>query len=121
MFCPQCRTEYTDEATRCTECGSALVGGSPPREGDAEDLPMVTVFESADVSALRVVMGLLEAEGIPCVLEHDPDSAPFPGVEPLTGPARVRVPVESAEAARELVNDRSAELAEDSEPNDPSA
>jgi hypothetical protein len=120
MFCPQCRTEYQDNATRCTECGSALVGGAPPAEdAGGSGIETVCVFESTDIAMLSVVESLLQAEQIPFAIEREPGAQPFPGVEPLTGRGAVRVPVEQAEAAKALIADRSAELAEDVEPADP--
>jgi hypothetical protein len=123
MICPECRKENLEGVTRCDACGAELLTTLDEVEEDhAEWLEWVTVCEATGAATLAVVCSLLEAEQIPCVvtdaLSQDliglgrlPD-----GVNLATGPARVQVPAELAEAARALIADESAALAEDADP-----
>ncbi len=120
MFCPQCRNEYPAGQTRCERCGLDLVD-ELPTGADVVPLDLVTVFETGDQDLIPVVRALLEAEQIPCVVDNEPVTEPFPGVSAIAGPALVRVPAALAEAARALIADRTSELAEDSTPEEPGA
>ena len=72
MFCPQCRQEYRESVTTCEECGVALVGALPTVGHDEpEGLDLVTVLQASDLATLEVAKSLLEAEGIPCVLQGE--------------------------------------------------
>lgn len=122
MFCPQCRQEYREGMTTCQECGSALVATLPEAGHDeAEWVDLVTVLKSSDTATIKVVKSLLEAEGIPCVLQAE-------GIQDLlglgragtgfnvaVGPVQVQVHPQDAEAALELIEarDRGVSVAEE--------
>lgn len=70
MFCPQCRQEYREGVASCNECGLALIGTLPAEGHDEAGLvDLVTVLKTSDLATMKVVKSLLEAEGIPCVLQ----------------------------------------------------
>ena len=104
MFCPQCRSEYVTGVTRCDGCGVELVAtlAEPTREGEVEWTDLVTVLETADSARVSVVKSLLEAEGIPCATRGDPEKD-LTGLDLIAGPARVLVPPEFEEQARDLI------------------
>jgi hypothetical protein len=91
MYCPNAEcpdflesgipAEFVDGITKCPKCGEYLVDslpsdfgadmlgpsvGPPAAEPDAELEP---VFESWDPSEIPIVKAMLEAAGIPCVIE----------------------------------------------------
>jgi hypothetical protein len=74
MYCPQCRTEYREHYTECSDCHVALLPGAPPTEPpeppDPFDpsLELVVVFETNDRVQLSMARGMLEDAGIPFYL-----------------------------------------------------
>ena len=68
MYCPQCRVEYRDGFTECSDCHVPLLAGTPPPEiSDPSDpaLGLVVVLETNDRFQLALAKGLLEDAGIP--------------------------------------------------------
>ena len=68
MYCPQCRIEYRDGFTECSDCRVPLLAGSPPPEASPEFDPalgLVVVLETNDGIQLAMAKGLLEEAGIP--------------------------------------------------------
>ena len=68
MYCPQCRIEYREGFTECSDCQVPLLTGSPPpRPPSPFDpaLDLVVVLETNDRVQLAMAKGLLEDAGIP--------------------------------------------------------
>ncbi len=68
MYCPQCRVEYRDGFTECSDCHVPLMAGTcPPDPPDPfnPDLELVVVLETNDGVQLAMAKGLLEDAGIP--------------------------------------------------------
>jgi hypothetical protein len=68
MYCPQCRVEYRDGFTECSDCHVRLLTGAcPPDPQDPFDptLELVVVLETSDRVQLAMAKGLLEDAGIP--------------------------------------------------------
>jgi hypothetical protein len=66
--CPNCNHDLSEGAERCPACSAELTwvdDGEDPADG------LVTVLESGDSTLIPVVRSLLEAEGIPCRVEHE--------------------------------------------------
>jgi hypothetical protein len=110
MFCPQCRQEYRAGITTCTECGVALVEILPAAGHDeAEWVDLVTVLKTGDDSTIKVVKSLLEAEGIPCMLQGGgmQDLVGLgragAGFNVALGPVQVQVRPQDVDAALELL------------------
>lgn len=60
MFCPNCKAEYKEGITHCTECDVELV-----KELSEEDfVDFVKVFESADSNLTVIIKSVLEDAGI---------------------------------------------------------
>ena len=71
MYCPQCRVEYRDGFTDCSDCQVPLLAGTPPPEPPGRfdpDLDLVVVLETSDSIQLALAKGLLEDAGIPFFL-----------------------------------------------------
>src|ERR1700724_1528984 len=107
MYCPQCRVEYRDGFTECSDCHVPLSDGSPPPEpttGPSDPaLDLVVVLETNDRIQLALTKGLLEDADIPffvlgqiATLVQDVD--PF-----LHKWVRVQVPRDREAEARELL------------------
>lgn len=68
MYCPQCRSEYRDGFTECSDCHVLLLAGAPPAEpAGAFDptLGLVVVLETNDRFQLAFAKGMLQDAGIP--------------------------------------------------------
>jgi hypothetical protein len=106
MYCPQCRVEYRDGFTECSDCHVPLSPGTPPPEQAVHSTPLlglVVVLETSDRVQLALAKGLLEDAGIPffalgqiATLVQDVD--PF-----LHKVVRVQVPRDRETEARELL------------------
>ena len=71
-FCPECKCEYVEGVTRCSDCDEELVWELPtespqPREM-LRDEDAVTIFTAKDLVEAEVVRGILEGAGIHCAV-----------------------------------------------------
>ena len=67
MYCPECRVEYRDGFTECSDCLVPLSAGTPPPEPAGPfdpSLDLVVVLETNDRIQLAMAKGLLEDAGI---------------------------------------------------------
>ena len=68
MYCPQCRVEYRDGFTECSDCRVPLLTGTaPPEPASRFDpaLDLVVVLETNDRVQIAMAAGLMENAGIP--------------------------------------------------------
>ena len=106
MYCPQCRVEYREGFTECSDCHIPLLAGTlPPETAGPSDpaLGLVVVLETNDRIQLALAKGLLEDAGIPFfvlgqIVTLIQDLDPF-----LHKWVRVQVPRDREVEARELL------------------
>ena len=106
VYCPQCRVEYRDSFTECSDCHVPLLSGSPPPKAPSPfdpALDLVVVLETNDRVQLAMAKGLLEDAGIPffvlgqiATLVQDVDAFLHKWI-------RVQVPRDREAEARELL------------------
>ena len=65
MYCPQCRVEYRDGFTECSDCHVPLLTGTRPPDPFDPALELVVVLETNDRVQIAMAQGLLEEAGIP--------------------------------------------------------
>jgi hypothetical protein len=70
VYCPECRTEYREGFTECSDCRVPLLPGSAPAEADVEapfnpDMDLVVVLETNEPFEVALAKGMLEEAGIP--------------------------------------------------------
>ena len=108
MYCPQCRCEYRDGFTECSDCHVPLLAGTPPQEPvDRFDptLDLVVVLETNDRIQLAFAKGLLEEAGIPFFILGEIATL-VPNVDGfLKKWVRVQVPRDREAEARELMEE----------------
>ena len=106
MYCPQCRVEYRDGFTECSDCQVPLLTGTPPPEPpDPFDpaLELVVVLETSDRMQLAMAEGLLEDADIPFMVQGQIATL-VTDVDPLLHKwLRVQVPRDREAEARELL------------------
>ena len=112
MYCPQCRVEYHDGFTECSDCHVPLLTGMPPEEPADRfnpTLSLVVVLETNDSVLLAMAKGLLEDAAIPffilgqiATLVQDVDGFLHKWV-------RVQVPRDREAEARELLEELQVE------------
>jgi hypothetical protein len=109
MFCPGCGSEYRDGIFRCGECDVDLVV-EPPRVEQRGDPDLVAILTTSDSALLPLVKSMLDAAGIPYVVQGEETLGMFPlgrfgvGVTKRMLGAIVRVPADRADEARELLD-----------------
>ena len=109
MVCPRCRTRYEEGVTRCPTCNVELVAElPPPAEDRTEWVDLVTVLETGDPSLLLVAKSLLDAEDIPSFAEGEGiqeglGAGRISEADIPMGPGKLRVRLEDAETAREML------------------
>jgi hypothetical protein len=115
MYCPECGAEYREGFFECSDCQVALV--SQPLEELAPDQPiepleLVTLLEIENPIRLALVRSVLEAEGIPSIVQGESPHA-LGGIAFISRRKKsvLQVAREDADRAIELVE--ALELPED--------
>jgi len=113
MYCPNCGGEYRDGFTQCVDCEVALVSTPPPVEAPESepDIGLVSVLETGDPAEMAFSESLLMEAGISYTKQGDRVQDLFGigrlgGFNVLTGPAKLLVSENDAEAAEHLLRDR---------------
>ena len=70
MFCPQCRSEYRQGFTHCTDCDVDLVAELPRDDTPHDDPNLVKVYETGDAALIPLIESLLENAKIECVVTN---------------------------------------------------
>jgi hypothetical protein len=68
VYCPQCRVEYRDGFTECSDCHVPLLAGTLPDQSTGQfdpTLDLVVVLETNEGIQLAMAKGLLEDASIP--------------------------------------------------------
>ena len=105
MYCPKCRSEYREGIVHCADCDVSLVETQSPESHDE----LVPVFNTADAALLPIIKSVLDAAGIPYLVQGEEHLGLFPlgrfatGVSKRALGAIVHVPADRADEARDLL------------------
>jgi predicted amidophosphoribosyltransferase len=70
-WCPDCKTEYREGFSVCSDCGAALAGDYPQERqaplNPHEDVRLVLLADAGDVVEADILRSMLEESGIPVV------------------------------------------------------
>ena len=110
MYCPNCKTEYREGFTRCSDCAADLVSELPTAGADIE---LVNVFETGNPALIAVVESLLDDEGIDFLTRNENLQDMFgggrlAGFNQILGPVQFWVREEDVAAAKQLLADLEA-------------
>lgn len=103
MYCPNCRVEYREGVSQCTDCGAELVTGLPP-EPQYEFIQPVTVFTAIDGNLANIAISLLDSAGIRSFTQEGTGTDVFGSIAPGF-PVEVQVMPEDVEAARQVLTE----------------
>jgi hypothetical protein len=67
LFCPQCKSEFTEGFTRCGSCNVDLIDQLPPQP-KMETFRPVTVFTTSNLHEAHLVKSLLEGNNITAII-----------------------------------------------------
>jgi Putative prokaryotic signal transducing protein/zinc-ribbon domain len=97
VYCPQCRAEYDDDVTECSNCHTPLlIGTHGPNE-------LVVVLETTDRIQFAMAKGLLDDAKIPLFV-HGQIATLYQSVDPfLRKLLRLQVPRDREAEARDLL------------------
>jgi len=107
LFCRSCRQTYSEGAI-CPRCKEDLVPADPAERTD-DDAEMIAVLRTSDSNLLPVVKSVLDAAGIPYVVQGDEAMGLLPlgpfggGVFSRVLGASILVPRDRAEEALDLL------------------
>ncbi|MGZ3605162.1 MAG: putative signal transducing protein [Thermodesulfobacteriota bacterium] len=108
MFCPKCRTEYTEDLAMCPMCKVSLVNESSG-QANPEFLKFVTVHETGDPAFIAFAKSILQSEGIKYYIKGEGLQDLFAGgrlgtgFNPVIGAAKIQVDENDVEKAKELL------------------
>lgn len=84
-YCPECLCEYKEGIRECGDCRVPLQPGSPPArapgqmKAEEDKLVQLRVFSGATAQMdADLARGILETEGIPCILAGEASAALLP-------------------------------------------
>ena len=106
-FCPECKYEYRDGFTKCSDCGADLVDKLP--EHEEVSVKLVPLKTQPGRIYSEMVKEVLEKKGIFCIIESGPlfslGSTGSEGDESV-----ILVPEDRYEEAEKILEEMSGEL-----------
>ena len=94
MFCPDCRSEYVADVTRCSDCGAALVSELPQFDDSDEPLKLARITGPTEAPMIEE---LLRHNGIESIIQGEESASVLPAAGDLT---EVRIWVKESALAR---------------------
>ncbi|RPJ60266.1 MAG: hypothetical protein EHM23_11015 [Acidobacteria bacterium] len=109
MICPNCKAEYREGYTVCSDCEVPLVERLQEDEQPEPEMELVTVFDTGEPADVLVAKSILEAEGIEFFAKDEGVQDFFgagrlgSGFNTMAGQVEIQVRLEDAERARQLL------------------
>lgn len=102
MFCPNCKAEYREGFTKCSDCGVDLVEKLPEESHEIDpDIRFVEVLRTLNLVDIAFIKSILDSEGIHYFISGDI----IQNINPIVDPAILMVVEYEADKARELLKD----------------
>ncbi|RPJ81987.1 MAG: DUF2007 domain-containing protein [Acidobacteria bacterium] len=110
MICPNCKAEYREGYTVCSDCEVPLVERLEAEDEPPEpEMELVTVFDTGEPADVLVAKSILEAEGIDFFAKDEGVQDLFgagrlgSGFNTMAGQVEIQVRPEDADRARQLL------------------
>ena len=105
MFCPECRTEYIEDARDCADCNVKLVTDRPPLP-ESDYVKYLKLFAPRNAAELALIRGLLDAEKINYYVQNDNFGSMYIGPQiELYNKKMIMVQDDQYERARDMLTD----------------
>ena len=103
MFCPNCKAEYKEGYTKCSDCGIVLVPELPIEEliEPEHDGSFVTILETNDFMDIPLIKAALDAGNVQYFIQGEEMNV----IYPFAQSAILMVAAEDTEKAVELLQD----------------
>jgi hypothetical protein len=99
MFCPQCKTEYREGFTTCSDCGVDLVAALPP-EPEPEFIDYEEILSTYNPADIAIIKSLLDGEQVAYFFRGEHLT-----LRPMGDAATLMVQKDEAENVRQLLAD----------------
>ena len=99
MFCPDCRSEYVEKVTHCTDCGAALVSALPEFADSDDPLKLARITGPTEAPMIEE---LLRHNGIESIIQGEKSASVLPATGDLTE-VRIWVRESSLKRSNELI------------------
>jgi len=96
----------------CPDCGSFLVNELPPEDNPLLNADTVSIYKAPDENEAYIVKGLLESEGISCLLQANVDQRIFPFTVDGLGEVSILVLENDVERSRKIIEEARRERSE---------
>jgi len=103
MFCPECRSEYREGFTRCTDCDVDLVAELPALPA-VDEAPRI-VFTTSQPSEAALMKSVLEASGVEVFAFDEHQANITVPMATLLGDVKLAVSPEQEQLARDVLRD----------------
>lgn len=99
-FCPECKAEYREGFTVCSDCRVELVPELPP-EPEPEYIEYVEFLRTMNPFDIAMIKSLLEGQDIAYFFQGEQ----FAHIGPMADPARLMVEKDKVDEVKELLKD----------------
>ncbi len=102
MFCPKCKSEYSDGFYKCADCGADLVSEQPPELlEEISYVDLVEVYSTYQQSDIAFIKSVLDGEDIAYYFEGENSNLLLGG----GAYARLLVKADDVPRAKEILQD----------------
>ena len=120
-YCPQCLTEYREDAPECMDCRVPLQPGPPPPPAIEPDEPKVDLVRVRTFSGptasmdAQLAQNILQSEGISSAVPGETSTEILPGVDAVQLLVRAEDAAEAAEILEGFLDNPTGVAAEEEE------
>lgn len=100
MFCPECKAEYREGFSKCSDCNVGLVEQLPPVQ-EEEFIEYTEILRTSNPSDIALIKSILDSEGIIYYFQGEHANNILPPILP----ARLKVNKAQEKEAVEILKD----------------
>jgi hypothetical protein len=99
MFCPNCKAEYQEGITHCSDCDADLVVSLPEREVNEDNATFIPILSTYNLGDIAVLRSILDDQGIEYFIQGE-NTAYIRG---YMDPSILKVREDQVQTVRELL------------------